>query len=307
MSTDHPHGNSQTDAPHISPELKKALLKAFPAGVVAIDLETTGLSPLIDKIIELSAVKITQDSTHHFDQLIQPGITIPSKTIEIHGITDEMVKDSPGIEEVLPEFYDFVGDLPLIAHNAKFDIGFLMFQSHQLNIKPSKNHVYCSCQYARVALPKQRSFRLKDLTENLSIELVNHHRALDDAMAALKVFAHGIQQRLMEDQKMILSSSRLFSLTEFSPEMELEIADHLKLLVENVKDQNHLMIKYQGGSHKGKMRPIRPISLLPMPAGNILYAHCLLSDLYKSFALNKIREVVEMTEEELEKYGQKDL
>ena len=65
----------------------------------------------------------------------------------------------------------------------------------------------------------------------------------------------------------------------------------VSLLKETVETQNELEIIYRGGSHKGEWRPIRPVSLLPMPNGNMLYAHCLLSDIYKSFALHKIQDV----------------
>jgi DNA polymerase III subunit epsilon len=289
------------ESPQLNPDLQKALLEAFPEGVVALDLETTGLSPLIDKIIEISAVKITQRkgqlNIEYFDQLINPAIPIPAKTIAIHGITDDMVKDSPAIQEIFPKFLEFIEELPLIAHNAKFDLGFLMFESHESKIKTQNNDIYCSCQYARIVLPKQ-SCRLKDLTENLGITLVNHHRALDDAMACLEVFGHGIVHRAKNNQGPGLKRGHLFTLAEFDKPIAMAIPEHLELLEQNVMDQNILMIKYQGGSHKGKLRPIRPISLLPMPLGSILYAHCLLSDLYKFFALHKIKKVVQIDEKQ---------
>jgi predicted DNA-binding transcriptional regulator YafY len=85
--------------------------------------------------------------------------------------------------------------------------------------------------------------------------------------------------------------SRLFKLTDFKKSLDLEIPKHLELIKENIFKQNTIDIKYKGGSMKGKFRPIRPISILPMPKGTILYAHCLVSDLYKSFALSKVAEV----------------
>jgi DNA polymerase III subunit epsilon len=292
---------STKEMPQLNPLLEEGLLKAFPDGVIALDLETTGLSPLIDKIIEVSAVKITQREGHiqvdYFDELIDPKITIPEKTIAIHGITDEMVKGKPSIQEIFPKFLDWIEEIPLIAHNAKFDLGFLMYESHESKLKTKDNMVFCSCQYARVVLPKQ-SCRLKDLTDKLGIKLVNHHRALDDAMACLEVFGHGILHRSKSDQGPALKKGLLFSLAEFDKPVSMAIPEHLELLEQNVMDQNILMIQYQGGSHKGKLRPIRPISLLPMPLGSILYAHCLLSDLYKFFALRKIKEVVQVSEKQ---------
>ena len=87
---------------------KENLLRSFPNGIVAVDLETTGLSPLIDKVIELSAIKITPYGEETFDQLIDPRIDIPQFTIDIHGITNDMVQGKPLYSDVLPDFINFV-------------------------------------------------------------------------------------------------------------------------------------------------------------------------------------------------------
>ncbi|MBT6325321.1 MAG: 3'-5' exonuclease, partial [Bdellovibrionales bacterium] len=103
-----------------------ALRIEFPNGVVFFDLETTGLSPLVNKIIEIGAIKIANDSVSYFSTLINPKVKIPEATIKIHKITDDMVEDSELIEQVLPRFMSFISDHSLVAHNAKFDIGFLV-------------------------------------------------------------------------------------------------------------------------------------------------------------------------------------
>ena len=93
---------------------------------VVVDLETTGLNPETDKIIELSAIKYkNREIESKFSTLINPKIHISPKITEITDINDDMVKNSPYIENILPSFAEFVGDLPLVAHNARFDIQFL--------------------------------------------------------------------------------------------------------------------------------------------------------------------------------------
>ena len=82
---------------------KARVLEFFPQGIIAIDLETTGLSPLVDRIIEIAAMKITPEETTVFQTLINPQIPIPPHTTAIHKITDEMVKDSPKLQAVLHE------------------------------------------------------------------------------------------------------------------------------------------------------------------------------------------------------------
>lgn len=271
----------------------KALLEKFPQGVVAFDLETTGLSPLIDKIIEIAAVKVIPDKIEYYEELINPQIPIPEYTSEIHGITDDMVQEKDCIDFVLPRFYAFIDDLPLIAHNAKFDLGFIIFQTHHLNISLGKNKVYCSVHQARRSIEDSENYKLKTLAKNLDIALVNHHRATDDALASLRIFAQCLEK---EKGKV---SKHLYDFSEYSQNNVVELPDGLSLLYESLPTQKELLIKYKGGSMRNQWRAVKPVSVLPMPQGSILYAKCLHSDLYKSFSLKKVTEVKLATKEEI--------
>jgi DNA polymerase III epsilon subunit family exonuclease len=275
---------------------KESLLRSFPNGIVALDLETTGLSPLIDKVIELSAIKITPYGEETFDQLIDPQIEIPKFTIDIHGITNDMVQGKPLYQEVLPKFANFVGSLPLVAHNAKFDLGFIVFGMHQSKLDLNESHVYCSCKFSRYSLRDMPNFKLSTLTKELEIPLENHHRALDDAIACLKVYAKGLSVFKKPDRK-ILNEGYLFKMKDFEKQSDFEIPSKLRPILDKVEKQEIIEIKYRGGSLKNQFRPIRPISFLPMPQGNMLYAHCLTSDMYKSFSLKKIAEIKEVTQQ----------
>ena len=148
---------------------KETLLRSFPNGIVAVDLETTGLSPLVDKIIELSAIKITPYGEEIFDQLIDPKIDIPQFTIDIHGITNDMVEGKPELSEVLPGFTKFLGSLPLVAHNAKFDSGFIVFGMHQNKLPLNESHVYCTVRFSRYSLKGMPNFKLATLSKELDI------------------------------------------------------------------------------------------------------------------------------------------
>ncbi|EQC46708.1 exonuclease [Bacteriovorax sp. BSW11_IV] len=283
----------------ISHSETEILLRAFPKGVIAVDLETTGLSPLLDRIIELSAVKVTKDGIETFDQLINPGINIPQNTIDIHGITDEMVATSPKIEDVLPRFREFAGDLPFIAHNAKFDAGFIVYAAHHLNTAWQNNDVFCSCRFARLTLKDMPNYKLGTLSEELDITLENHHRALDDAWASLHIYIKGLGA---QGEKMDAQIGKLFNLSEFSKNKDLSIPTKLAGIVKMVEEQRVLLIRYKGGSMRGQLRPIKAIALLPLPAGNILYAHCLKTNLFKSYSLNKIIEFREVEGKEAREF-----
>ncbi len=274
---------------------RSLLLRTFTRGVVAIDLETTGISPLVDKIIEIAAVKVSADGVEVFETLINPKIEIPPFTTDIHGITDAMVKDAPLICEVLPKFAQFIGDLPLVAHNAKFDLGFLVFDYHQQKLPLPKSHVVCSCLAARRALRQVENHKLSTLCHALKIPLVNHHRASDDAWASLSVLAKCLVEQHKNTGKINLGDALMFKVKDFEKNKDMEIPAHLRILSKKIRDRQLIDIKYKGGtSRRGDYRPVRALSLLPMPGGNVLYAHCLLSDMMKSFSLKKITDVKEL-------------
>src|ERR1700733_10549521 len=93
---------------------------------IAFDIETTGFLPRVDQIVEIAGVRFVDGKPiEAFSSLVNPQISIPPGAMRVHGITDEMVKDQPLIEEVLGKFAEFCGSAPLVAHNAPFDMEFI--------------------------------------------------------------------------------------------------------------------------------------------------------------------------------------
>lgn len=269
-------------------EEKRRLLEFFPQGIIAIDLETTGLSPLVDRIIEVGAMKITPTETLIFQTLINPEILIPPHTIAIHNITDEMVKDSPLLNDILGQLKEFMGDLPIIAHNAKFDLGFIVMGMQKGKVELAANDIYCSCKLARHTHMEVSNHKLGTLVKELNIPLVNHHRATDDAFASLKVFMSSLERIKTPLSPMLKRYGHLFSLNDFEKIKTEDLPAHLSSLEKLVKEAAVVEILYSGGNHKNEYRPIKLTSLLNTPDGNILYARCLWSDMQKSFKLNKV-------------------
>lgn len=294
----------QTPRFQLSQEEKEALLWAFPKGLIAIDLETTGLSPLVDKIIEMSLIKLDQDGhLSVFSSLIDPVIEIPHENSLIHGITNKMTDGAPQIKQVLEEYLRFSEGLDLLAHNAKFDLGFLIFQLQQNKLPYGHNQVFCSCQYARKIFKEVENHKLKTLTEYIGHQLENHHRADDDAFASLKVTARALI--LSRQSERPLKPERLFNSQDFNPKNTIDIPAHLEELKKKVRFGHVVQIKYRGGTVKNQWRPVKLVSLLPLPHGNVLYAKCLESQMYKSFLLSRITDWKPATEEELQKWLKK--
>jgi len=266
------------------------LLNHFPQGLVTFDVETTGLSPWHHEIIEIAAIKLKPTgSLDTYHQLFQPRELISHEIIEIHGIHNEDLVGSPRVEEKLHEFISFVADMPLMAHNAPFDCGFILKHAQEAKIAPPNSIVFDSLIALRDLYKKSPikpdSFKLSSLADFFNIEL-EHHRALDDAMATLCAMAKALVEK--EPNK---TPGRLGPLNQIS----MEVSDRLKPLAQKLKaaieKKEVILILYDGGSHRGKFRPVRPIALLPSSNGSALYAQCELEDFSKSFSLKKIKSI----------------
>ncbi len=157
---------------------------------VAFDVETTGLDAKNERLVEIGAVKFRGDTCiASTNWLINPGRTIPKGVIRVHGITDEMVQDEPHARTVLIEFKKFIGDAPLIAHNARFDVGFIANECHKSRILVPQNHVIDSLPLSRICFPMSPSHRLETLTSYLKIGDTGHHRALADSIYVYQMMA----------------------------------------------------------------------------------------------------------------------
>lgn len=276
---------------NLSPEEISSLLKAFPQGVVAVDLETTGLSPLVDKIIEIAAVKVDSNGVvSTFHSLVNPLIDIPEFTIQFHGLTDNDVKLAPTIKRPLKSFWEFVEKLPILAHNASFDLGYLIKSSHDFLLDFPSINIYDTCRFARAVYKGRENgpvnFKLSTLCEFFHIPLL-HHVAIEDTFACMKVFA---QSMLLDiDLPVMLERSFVFRLSSFQKSECFNYSTRLNGLKDLVQQKELITLDYRGGSKLGKIRPVRPIGLMPLPQGAVLFAECLISGMNKSFLLKKIK------------------
>ena len=154
---------------------------------VVFDLETTGFG-CSDRITEIGAVKIDHGETvETFSQLVNPRRPIPPAVCRLTGITDELVAPCPPIETVLPAFLEFIGPLPLVAHNASFDCGFLFREAEKLGLRVEVP-VVDTLRLARRVWPRLPSYRLSFLTDYFCIAQPQAHRACCDAQATAKLY-----------------------------------------------------------------------------------------------------------------------
>ena len=161
----------------------------FDGEFVAFDLETTGLSSIHDRITEVGAVILKNGKeVDRFQTLVDPGRLLTAENTELTGITNEMLKGQPKIEEILPKFLEFLGDRPLVAHNVAFDIGFIRAECERQNIK--RGFTYAdTLVLSRILMPQLSKHKLNIIADALSLPEFNHHRAADDAMTCGLIMA----------------------------------------------------------------------------------------------------------------------
>lgn len=166
-------------------------LLSFPSSFTVIDLETTGLSPEYDAIIEVAALKVNSGKiVDTFSSVtgVIGYVYIDDFITELTGITQDMVDQAPKINDVLPEFFNFIGNDIVLGHNVNFDINFLYDNSLKILKIPFTNNFIDTMRISRRLHPEKSHHRLVDLCNQYSIDYSNAHRALDDCKITLSCF-----------------------------------------------------------------------------------------------------------------------
>lgn len=156
---------------------------------VLFDIETTGLDPRYDEIIEIGAIKVIDDKiVDKFSELIKPNHKINEFITELTGITNEMLEDAKSISYVLPQFKEFIKDNILIGHNVNFDINFVYDNLIKNNYDALKNDFIDTMRIGRKLLPELEHHRLIDIADYFNINSSNNHRALRDCEITFNVY-----------------------------------------------------------------------------------------------------------------------
>ena len=161
----------------------------FPTKYIVLDLETTGLSPEWDSIIEIGAIKVENSLiTDVYQQLINPGFPISSFIQDLTGITNNMLESQPSIVDVLPDVDIFVENNIIVGHNINFDINFLYDNFEYYLDKPFSNGFIDTMRISKKVIPGLDHYRLMDIVYELGIEGSVFHRALSDCDYTYKCF-----------------------------------------------------------------------------------------------------------------------
>jgi len=259
---------------------------------ISFDLETTGLTPVVDRIVEIGAVRFRADGVlDRFQTLVDPGIPISSGATATNGITDDMVQGQPAIEKVLPGFIEFLGEGVPVAHHAPFDVGFLAYDISRLNLKPADRPVLDTCAIPKSLFPHADAYNLEYLVAFSGIPTGVLHRALADAEACMGVFNRcvakmGGWKRATMEQILALNGP---ALSLCSREIVLDEPFHpLKVALEKGID---LEIRYQTAGGSVSVRRITPLSIGPFRGTAMIEAFCHLRKEKRNFRLDRILEI----------------
>jgi DNA polymerase III epsilon subunit-like protein len=252
----------------------------------------------MDRIIEIAAVKITaQGEQEVFHQLVNPMVEISEANAAIHGLKNVDLKDAPTLKRPIRALWEFVGRSPLLAHNALFDGSFLVKGSHDYLIDLPMSRIFDSAKYARALLKNPeaeaqgkapQNFKLSTLAEFYQIPL-KHHVAIEDTVACLKVMAALIERTPADKQVEFKERSFTMAMGQYKKDVAFVVPECFEQMKDFIRTQTPLSINYTGGTTEEEWRPVKPIALLPMPRGPVLYGVCLLTNMNKSFVLKRIK------------------
>ncbi|MBE6914823.1 MAG: PolC-type DNA polymerase III, partial [Ruminococcaceae bacterium] len=257
--------------------------RAINTSFVAFDLECTGLSSSADRITEIGAVIFENgEPVKTFNTFVDPGMKIPEEVVRLTGITDADVAGAPNEAQALTAFLDFCGTLPLVAHNADFDIGFMNAAAERCGIAFSPVYMD-TLALAQTLLPHLKRHRLDTVNNYLSLPEFNHHRASDDALVCGRICTRFLAMLEEKGAKCLNDIEPI--LTQVRGEgVRKQQAKHIILLVKNKQGLKNLyqMISESYLKHFHR-HPIIPKSLiLKHREGLIIGSACEAGEVFRS-------------------------
>ena len=264
--------------------------RPFSGEFIVFDIETTGLSPLKEKITEIGAVRIVDGEIKDtFSTFVDPEKPIPPAITELTGIDDEMVRGAPKENEAVRSFLEFCGASPMVvAHNASFDTSFIKAACERNSITYSLSHID-TLAISRGLYPQLAKHKLDVVAKHLKLGDFNHHRACDDAMMLARIFQLMLQK--LKDDFRIENTA---DISRFLPKPSFKTYKyfHQILLVKNQLGLKNLY-KLISKSHLDYFykKPLLPKSeLVKLRDGLIIGSACEAGELYRAILDGKSRE-----------------
>lgn len=263
--------------------------------LVFFDFETTGLNPWRgDRIVEIAAVRARGESVVGvFTTLVNPLRPIPAEVSNVHGITDEQVRDAPTQDEVLPEFVRFFGDDVLLAHNASFDIGFLTSALVDLGLQVPSNLVLDTLAISRKLDPNAEHHSLDALRARYELSVEGFHRAERDARDLHAIFVAFLQQMeacgLHTLGDVLAVHGPALSLDPREVEPDIYPPALYEDLVTATRSQRTVVLVYRSaGALRTVTRRVDPLKIVKLGGHDYLVGFCHIKGEKRNFRLDRI-------------------
>jgi len=256
---------------------------------VAFDLETTGLSMRKDQIIEFGAVVMKNGKEiDRFQMFVNPGCSISQELTMLTGITNDMLKDAPKIDEVLPRFIDFVGKRVLVAHNADFDTGFVREACKKLNI-PFELTCVDTLVLSQNLLKKMSRHKLNLVADALGLPEFNHHRAADDAVTCGLIATRFFEMLKGKNVHRLSEINPYISTLRMETRRDDRYAQHIVLFAKNQQGLRNLyhLISDANLYHFKRVPRIFKSELIKLREGLIVGSACENNELFQAVIRGK--------------------
>ena len=254
------------------------------------DLETTGFSPITEKITEIGMMKVKNgEIIDTFETFVNPEKPIPEDVVKVTHITDEMVKDAPTIDKIMPKVLEFMSGTVLVAHNADFDTSFMRHNCEVLGLP--FNYTYIdTLRLAKAIFPEYGRYNLGKIADNLGIKVDVAHRALDDVKTLVAVFNKMIERAQDRDAKTIDDFDKVFE-TDFR---KLPMY-HMIILAQNYVGLKNLykLVSYSHLDYFYKKPRILKSMLDKYREGLIIGSACEQGELFQAIVTNRPEEDIE--------------
>ncbi len=270
------------DVPPIVMDSKNQVIDE--ATYCVLDLETTGFSAKTEKITEVGIMKVVGGKVvDEFSCFVNPEKPIPPRVVEVTNITDEMVKDAETIDKVMPKIIEFVGDSVVVAHNAKFDVGFLKYNSKELGLEFNNTYLD-TLALAKAIFPDFKKYKLGAIAAKLDIEVEVAHRALDDVDTTVKVFNVMLEKLRKKDIKTLNELNEAYDLSK-DPELYKKLNSyHAIILAKNFVGLKNLykLVSYSHVNYFYRKPRILKSIYKKYSEGLILGSACEAGELYRA-------------------------
>lgn len=202
----------------------------IPDSYIALDLETTGLNPKLDRIIEIGAIRVEHgQETGRFHTMLDPHRELEERTVELTGITSDMLKGAPDIVDILDEFLNFCGELPLLGHHIIFDYSFVKRAAVNQGLKFEKNGID-TLTLCRRFMPEGESKCLGAACAFYGLTQESAHRALGDALDAHRLYQKLAEQHAEKEPKAFAKKQLIYKVKREQPASKKQKEDLRYLL-----------------------------------------------------------------------------